>query len=109
MWKLRSDKHRLLVEYPPFKNIFLPFLTNSTLGDLEDLLEDFSDFEEEFLLEVAWIDWLDWAKSSRLENSRSLPLPPPPRSHSVSSHLEDTEADRRRARRRFVTSRPIES
>ena len=39
----------------------------SILGDLEDRVDDFSDLEEEFLLEAPVTEWVerDWPESTR--------------------------------------------
>ena len=40
----------------------------SILGDLDersDLVEDFSDLDEEFLLEAPVTEWVEWPESSR--------------------------------------------
>ena len=65
----------------------------SILADLEDLVEDFSDLEEEFLLDAPVTDWVerDWPESS-------LQQP------SLSQHREEQEALRRRVRRRRSNS-----
>ena len=84
----------------------LPFLLNSRLGDRLDLLEDFSDFEEEFLLEAPVMEWVEFAESSRLARR---PPPPPPPPLSSSPQAEEQEAERRRLRRRRLSSRPRDS
>ena len=65
----------------------------SILADLEDLVEDFSDLEEEFLLEAPVTDCVerDWPESS-------LQQP------SLSQHREEQEALRRRIRRLRINS-----
>ena len=88
--------------YLPQSNYPLPCLLNSTLGDLDDRLEDFSDFEEEFLLEAPV---MELAESSRLERR----LPPATTSSSSRPEGDEHEAERRRLRRRRHSSRPSDS
>ena len=61
----------------------------SILGDLEDRVEDFSDLEEEFLLDAPVTEWVE----------RDSSLHP-----SLSQHREEQEALRRRIRRLRINS-----
>ena len=83
------------------ENKLLPCFINSTLGDLEDLLED---LEDEFLLEAPVIEWVELAESNLLDL-----LFTPSSSSSSSSPWEEQEPDLLRFRLLRVSSRPRDS
>ena len=84
----------------------LPCFINSILGDLDDLLEDFSDFEEEFLLEAPVIEWVEFAESNRFDLLFNNPFCS---GSSSSSPWDEQEPDLLRLRRLLLNSRPRDS